>query len=123
MSSSHLTLSLLLVVGSAGAQEYVISTYAGGASLPTPIAALDVPIGSATAVCVDPADNVYFVGLNAVFKLDRDGILTRVAGSSRQGYGGDGGPAVNAELFGPRGIAVDSDGNLFIADSWNQRVR
>src|SRR5262245_42646525 len=61
-------------------KEYVISTYAGGASLPISVAGVDVPIVAPTAVCVDPADNVYFIGLDAVFKLDRDGKLTRVAG-------------------------------------------
>src|SRR5689334_15316897 len=98
MSYGQLSFGLLLVAGIAGAQEYVISTYAGGASLPTPIAAVEAPIGAPTAVCVDPEDNVYFIGLDAVFKMDRDGMLTRVAGNSRPGYSGDGGPAVNAQL-------------------------
>ncbi len=52
------------------------------------------------------------------------GLLTRVAGSSAfRGYSGDGGPATNAQLNGPAGLALDSFGDLYIADSGNRRVR
>jgi hypothetical protein len=51
------------------------------------------------------------------------GIITTVAGDGTQGYSGDGGAATNAELNEPYGVAVDSGGNLFIADSQNYRVR
>ena len=46
-----------------------------------------------------------------------------MAGNSRAGFSGDGGPAVNAQLNAPQGIALDSGGNLYIADSLNNRVR
>ena len=49
--------------------------------------------------------------------------MTLVAGNSRAGFSGDGGPAVNAQLNGPQGIALDSAGNIYIADSLNNRVR
>jgi sugar lactone lactonase YvrE len=52
-----------------------------------------------------------------------DGIITTVAGNGTSGYSGDGGPAINAELFYPNGVAVDAFGNLFIADAYSQRVR
>jgi sugar lactone lactonase YvrE len=51
------------------------------------------------------------------------GIITTVAGNGTTGYGGDGGAATAASLFFPFGVAVDSSGNIFIADSGNQRVR
>src|SRR5262249_10343368 len=57
------------------------------------------------------------------FKLDRSAILTRVAGNSRVGYSGDGGPAASAQLSFPVGVAVDSTNNLYIADSGNGRIR
>jgi hypothetical protein len=58
-------------------------------------------------------------------KVGRDGIITTVAGMAYgpAGYSGDGGAATNAELFSPSGVAVDSAGNLFIADLNNQRIR
>ena len=51
------------------------------------------------------------------------GSLTLIAGNSRAGFSGDGGPAVNAQLNTPQGIALDSAGNIYIADSLNNRVR
>ena len=50
--------------------------------------------------------------------------ITTVAGNGEYaGYGGDGGPATDAELFGPGGVTVDASGDLFIADSYNSRIR
>jgi sugar lactone lactonase YvrE len=51
------------------------------------------------------------------------GIITTVAGNGTSGFSGDGGPATAAELGGPGGLAIDSDGNLYIADYGNQRIR
>src|SRR5437868_2619665 len=75
------------------AQQYVISTYAGGAPPRTPARGVDVSIGFASGIATDGARNVYFASsdLNCVFKLDPGGVLTRVAGNSRPGYSGDGG--------------------------------
>jgi hypothetical protein len=49
--------------------------------------------------------------------------VTTVAGTGKGGYTGDGGAATGAQLFGPSGVAVDSNGNLFIADRVNYRIR
>jgi uncharacterized protein (TIGR03437 family) len=77
-------------------------------------------------VAVDAAGNIYFAdGENHVVrKIATDGIITTVAGNSRRpGYAGDGGKAIDASLFYPRGIARDAQGNLYIADSLNSRIR
>src|SRR5213593_4017849 len=117
-------LGLLFASGTAAwAQQYVISTIAGGAPPPTPVAAVNANIGPTYAVATDAPGNVYFISDDCVFKLDQNGVLTRVAGDSRAGYSGDGGPAINAQLNFPRGIAVDSAGSLFIADTSNDRIR
>src|SRR5438093_8658138 len=122
------TLSGLVVLLAGGpaawAQQYLTSRFAGGAPPPTPIAAVNAPIGRASAVATDATGNVYFISDNCVFKLEQqNGVLTRVAGNSRVGYSGDGASVINARLSDPRGVAVDGAGNLFIADSGNYRIR
>jgi DNA-binding beta-propeller fold protein YncE len=70
------------------------------------------------------------IGLPCLFSLQlsvsgfaQSGIITTVARNGIAGFSGDGGPATSAQLYDPAGIAVDSAGNLFIADSFNNRIR
>lgn len=121
-AASFLFLGTALLAPAQG-QQYVISTYAGGAPPPTPTLSVDKAIGDARALATDDADNLYFVSFNCVFRLDRGGVITRVAGISPPGYSGDGGPAIDAQLSRPSGIAVDGAGNVFIADPGNFRIR
>src|ERR1019366_3857406 len=123
MFPSRAALAFLLLHGASTAQQYVISTVAGGTPPPTPVAALSASFSTPGGVPVDAAGNVYFssagenpTGAN-IFKVDANGVLTRVAGNSRAGYSGDGGPAIAAQLHTPEGLAVDADGNLYIADT------
>lgn len=51
------------------------------------------------------------------------GIISTVVGTGAQGFAGDGGQATAAELNGPKGIAVDRSGDLYIADTFNNRIR
>jgi DNA-binding beta-propeller fold protein YncE len=103
----------------------VISTVAGGAPPATPVVGLGLSLGTVWGIAVDGAGNAYFASstLNSVFRLDPSGLLMLVAGNSRPGYSGDGGPATSAQLNDPRGVAVDKAGNLFIADYSNARIR
>ena len=104
--------------------SYLISTYAGGLPTATSATATTYPLLLVNAVAVDPAGNTFISSrLNCVFKLDSAGNLTRVAGTGKAGYSGDGGPAANAQLDSPQGLALDLAGNLYIADYYNQRVR
>ena len=117
MVRTNIMTNLLLASGvalsSALAQQYVISTVAGGAPPPTPAPGVEVPIGAPAGIAADDSGNVYFSNYLSVFKLDRNGILTRVAGNSLVGYSGDGGPATSAALSASS-LAVDSAGNLFL---------
>ncbi len=114
----------------------VISTVAGGGTQglgdggPATSAELNAPWG----VAVDAAGNLFIAdptisGIsfvdwgNRIRKVTPDGVISTVAGSGREGFGGDGGPATSAQLDDPLGVAVDTAGNLFIADSENFRVR
>jgi sugar lactone lactonase YvrE len=73
---------------------------------------------------VDSTGNVYCAANNQVLKTVAGTQTTIVvAGNGTAGFGGDGGPATAAELNEPAGIALDEAGNLYIADSGNNRVR
>lgn len=61
---------------------------------------------------------------NRIRMLDLDsGVITTVAGTGDSGYNGDGMPAVESALAGPSGLALDQEGNLYIADTFNGRIR
>jgi uncharacterized protein (TIGR03437 family) len=124
-SVMHMLRFIPLLLGSslALAQQYTITTVAGGAPPSTPATAGSTSIGQPRRSTVDSAGNVYFSSSNSVFKLSGSGVLTLVAGNSRAGFSGDGGLATNAQLNAPQGVAVDSAGNIYIADSANNRVR
>ena len=105
------------------AQQYNISTVAGGAPPATPVTAINTSIGQPYYAAADSAGNIYFSSGNSVFKLSTNGTLSLFAGNSRVGYSGDFGPAAKAQLNQPMGIAVDAAGDVFIADSMNNVVR
>lgn len=93
---------------------------------PATLAAIACPVGMA----LGPDGAIYFAdhANNRVRRIDRAGIISTVAGSGPPGvnqgsFSGDGGPAVNATLQEPWDVAFDRDGNLFIADRDNHRVR
>ena len=77
------------------------------------------------AVAVDAAGNLYIADTynHCIRRVDPAGTIATIAGVGRSGFGGDGGAAVSALLRWPRGLAVDGAGNLYIADSGNDRVR
>src|SRR5690349_18401291 len=118
-----LRLSILLVAGAtAFAQQYTISTAAGGAPPATPAIATNTSIGVPHKIMM-AGSTLYFSAGNSVFRMDSGGTMTLIAGNSRAGFSGDGGPAVSAQLNSPQGMALDSAGNLYIADSLNNRGR
>jgi sugar lactone lactonase YvrE len=87
--------------------------------------ATDADLSSPTGVAVDAAGNLYITdqGNQRVRKVSTTGTITTVAGDGTTGFSGEGGPATNASLNLPSGVAVDAAGNLYIADPGNSRVR
>ena len=76
-------------------------------------------------VAVDHAGNVYIANIdnNYVRRADATGAMIIIAGTKKPGYSGDGGPAAEAQLNFPAGLAVDKAGNLYIADTGNHCIR
>ena len=93
----------------------------GGDGGPAKLAMLNQPEG----VAVDASGNLYIADTdnNRIRKISPDGIITTVAGTEIAGFSGDSGPASQAQLNHPEGVAVDASGNLYIADTGNNRIR
>ena len=87
---------------------------------PAVSAQLDNPV----SVSLDPAGNIYIAdaGNNRIRKVT-NGVITTIAGNGAFGFGGDGGPAIGAQLNQPQSLAVDAAGNIYVADTSNNRVR
>lgn len=93
-----------------------------GDDKPAAGASLSFPEG----VSLDKIGNVFIAdtGNNRIRRIDaKTGILSTVAGDGKAAYGGDGSLAINASLCGPTAITVDSQGDLIIADTGNDRIR
>jgi hypothetical protein len=116
---------LALMAVSAAAQQNQINTVVGGG--PNDMPALDADIYGAYQVALDSSGNFYIAAYNQqrVFKVTPAGFLTVVAGNGLAGYSGDGvtGGAAQAMLNYPEGVAVDSNGNVYIADTDNCVIR
>ncbi|MEO8052551.1 MAG: hypothetical protein ABI833_19250 [Acidobacteriota bacterium] len=109
---------------SAYGQSYSISTFAGSGLPILNIPGTQVSLGHVQGVAADSAGNVFIAeeSYPIVVRLDHTtGILSLVAGNGTSGFSGDGGPAIAAQLSSPTGVAVDSAGNLYIADG--DRIR
>ncbi len=103
--------------------QFNINTVAGGG--PNNLAAAQASVGFPQSVAVDAAGNVYIADAYSshVFEVSTSGTLTIVAGNGSMGFSGDGGPATAAALNTPESVAVDSAGNIFIADTYNSVIR
>jgi DNA-binding CsgD family transcriptional regulator/sugar lactone lactonase YvrE len=75
------------------------------------------------ALAIGPAGEIYIAEGNRIREVKKDGRISTFAGTGTAGSGGDGAPAAQAQLNTPQGLAVDSAGNVYIADTLNNRVR
>jgi len=99
-----------------------------------------MPLSAQPVITSQPTNQIVQNGSNAVFNVAVSGtgpftyqwqangtnipnIITTVAGSNSSGYSGDGGAAITARLNGPNGVALDTTGSLYIADTGNDRIR
>ena len=87
--------------------------------------ATETEISLVDGITMDKKGNVYIAMRehNIISRIDTKGMMTRYAGSGESGFSGDGGPAIKANFKTPAGLAFDPEGNLYIADRENHRVR
>jgi sugar lactone lactonase YvrE len=85
--------------------------------------ATNASLYAAGCIATDSSGNLYIGGVDRVRKVTPAGIISTVAGNGIVGFSGDGGQATSASLNYPSGLAVDTSGNLYIADHYNSRVR
>ncbi len=107
-------------VATAVAGTIFVCGYAGDGGLATS-AQLNSPLG----IAVDKAGNLYIgdSGNNRVRKVNTRGLISTITGDGNCGFTGDGGLATAAEVCFPEGMAVDTLGNVYLADAGNARVR
>jgi len=106
----------------------IITTIAGtgtpgfsGDNAPATSAQLSLP----TALALDTTGNLYLAdtGNHRIRKISTTGIITTIAGTGTQGFSGDGGSALAAAIDSPTGLALDTENNLYLADTHNHRIR
>jgi uncharacterized protein (TIGR03437 family) len=125
----RLVFALAATTLAASAQQYTISTFSGtggtagyaGDGGPASAAQFNTP----TAMARDARGNLYISDLEnyAVREIDTNGNIRTFAGNGTFGFSGDGGPATSGQLASVDGIAVDANGNVYLADALNSRVR
>ena len=122
-------LLLFLFVYCVYGNAQIITTFAGdgtaantGDNGPATAASINYPTG----VAFDKFGNLYFatgtIG-NSVRRISAAGIISTIAGTSTEGYNGDNIQATSAQLKNPQQVAVDSLGNVYISDAYNNRIR
>src|SRR4029077_282845 len=126
-----LLLSSLLVLGSPlaaanpPATSYTIQTVAGGDFGVEGVSALAAVFSQTEGIAVDNNGAIYIADAdgNRIRKITPDGRIQTMAGNGVAGFAGDSGPSNTALLSHPYGVAVDAQGNLYVADLGNARVR
>jgi uncharacterized protein (TIGR03437 family) len=104
-------------------QNYTVATLAGSTAQVN-LAPSSGSLGAPYGIASDAKGNIYFSSQNTVLRQDAStGLLALVAGNGTVGYSGDNGPAAQAQLSEPSGVAVDAAGNVYIADTNNFCIR
>ena len=106
----------------------IITTFAGGgtdADIGYEGPATDAILNRPWGIAIDNSGNIYFTERynHTIRKINTVGVIKTIAGTGTQGYSGDNGLATAAELFEPKGIALDAWGNIYFADIGNHVIR
>jgi sugar lactone lactonase YvrE len=124
LGARRFTIAVVLSFGALAAQGQSIITVAGGGT-DDGHAATDVGLFGVAGLTLDSAGNLYIVEqmANDVRRVTPDGTISTIAGNGGAGFGGDGGRARRATLNHPSNVVIDTNGDIYIADHDNGRVR
>jgi DNA-binding beta-propeller fold protein YncE len=113
------------LIFAAGARADQLVLVAGGGTGTDHVPATQAKLNGPFGVDFDKSGNMYIVEMtgNRVLRADPKGTLTIIAGTGAKGDSGDGGPATMATFNGMHSLAVSPDGLLYLADTWNGRIR
>jgi hypothetical protein len=103
----------------------VVSLFLSSLAQAQGVPGTSVPVNAHCNIASDSYGNVFIADAdnNRVLMVNTNGVISNFAGTGAEGYWGDGGPAVSANLNHPSGVAVDASGNVYIADTKNNRIR
>ena len=120
-----LTTAILLLAETNAAWADKLALIAGGGSEADKVPATKAKLLQPFGIDFDKAGNFYLVEMpgGRILKVDPKGILTHIGGTGKKGNNGDGGPALDATFNGMHSLAVTPDGTIYVADTWNNRVR
>jgi len=87
--------------------------------------AISAELQNVSGVAFDAAGNIYLADRSnaRIRKIALDGTISTIAGTGVAGFSGDGGPAVNAQVYSPNSVTLDAAGNIYIADTSNNAIR
>jgi hypothetical protein len=112
-------------IGRSGVSDILAGTGSSGSF--GPIApgteAIHFNLLSPQGLLLAPNGDILIADLDAIYRVNADGILTLIAGHNNRGFSGDGGPARNAQLSGVTSLALDPVGDIFLSDTSNNRIR
>lgn len=117
---------LLCVTFSTTARADKLVLVAGtGTADPSGVAATQTKLDGPFGVDWDAAGNLFMVEISGhrVMKVDKAGLLTKIGGTGEKGGSGDGGPAMAAQFNGMHSLAIGKGDEIYVADTWNARVR
>ena len=121
----HLIGVLALLIGTQYALADRVVLVAGGGAATGAAPALEARLNTPFGVDCDATGTLFFVELTGqrVCRIAPQGQLTVIAGDGQKGYSGDGGPAVKAQFNGLHNLSITPQGDIYLADTWNQVVR
>lgn len=124
--SGLMVLALLPAAIPVDAAEKIVLFAGGGTKDVNGVAATEAMLKEPFGIAFDPAGNAHIIEMEKgqrLRKIDRGGIITTIAGAGGKGAAGDGGSARTAQFNGAHSLDIAANGDIYIADTWNLRVR